>query len=284
MGGFGDLGSAQSVDEMFTKAEEKRDSHAYLLYGGQGVGKTYTAMTADSEPMFVIDTEMRSDLTANEQFEGKDIRIFEPVEISFDDVDPDNPLEDAIDIPATLDNINNAVISLVNGYREGDIEGGVVIVDSMTDIWDWVMEAGKLRLMEANEVDESTFRLENQMDWGGIKSRHYKIVTALRVLTKKHGVDVVMTAREKEKPDYADGGGEHYIKCENSVPFMTGVNIRFTRETRKGQVRHIANFKKIGSNNQPNVEMVDPTFEEIREAVAAGEVPNEEDDNDNDGF
>ncbi|MFB6236993.1 MAG: AAA family ATPase [Halopenitus sp.] len=283
-GAFESLGG-NSHDDMFTNVTEERIAHTYLLYGGQGVGKTYTALTSEQEPIFVIDTEMRTDLTATEKFADKDIRVYEPVEINFDDVDPDNPLEDAIDIPATLDNINNAVIGLVNGCRDGEIEGGTVVFDSVTDLWDWVMEAGKLRLMEANEVDEATFRLENQMDWGGIKSRHYKILTALRVLTKKYNMDVILTAREKEKPDYADGGGEHYIKCENSVPFMSGVNIRFTREVRKGQTRHIANFKKIGANNQPDKELIDPTFEEIRQTVDSGEIDQDEDeDEDDSGF
>lgn len=286
MAGFDSLG-AQSADEMFTSVEQKREAHTYLFYGGQGCGKTYTALTAEQEPIWIIDTEMRSDLTANEQFPEKDIRVYEPVEIDFDEVDSDNPLDDAIDIPSTLDNINNAVISLVNGYREGDLEGGIVVVDSVTDLWDWVMEAGKLRLMEANGVDEATFRLENQMDWGGIKSRHYKIITGLRVLTKKYGVDVVLTAREKERPDYADGGGEHYIKCENSVPFMSGANVRFTKEVRKGNVKHIAKFDKIGSNDQPNIELINPTFEQIRQSVHTGEVPEEasaDDDEDEGGF
>lgn len=285
MSGFDSLGSGSSHDDMFVKTSEKRETHTYLFYGGQGVGKTFTALTSPDEPVFVIDTEMRSDLTANEKFEDKDIRLYEPVEISFEDVDPENPMEDAIDIPKTLDNINNAVISLVNGYREGELEGGTVVVDSVSDLWDWVMEAGKLRLMEANEVDEATFRLENQMDWGGIKSRHYKILTALRVLTKKYDVNVILTAREKERPDYADGGGEHYIRCEKSVPFMTGVNVRFTKETRKGQIKHIASFKKIGANDQPNIDMVNPTFAEIEEAVATGEIPEgDEDDEDGGGF
>ena len=270
---FDSLGGS-STEDLFTNVADKRQAHTYLFYGGQGTGKTYTAMTSEDEPIYIIDTEMRSDLTAGEQFPDKNILVYEPVEINFEDVDPDNPLDDAIDIPATLDNLNNAVISLVNGYRNGDLEGGTVIVDSVTDLWDWVMEAGKLRLMEANGVDEATFRLENQMDWGGIKSRHYKIITGLRVLTKKYGVNVILTAREKERPEYADGGGEHYIKCENSVPFMSGVNIRFTKEARKGQIRHIAKFDKIASNNQPDIEMVDPTFSEILEAVETGEIPD----------
>lgn len=276
--GFGDLGGSTDHEDMFTKVGEERRAHTYLFYGGQGCGKTYTSLTSEDTPIFVIDTEMRSDLTTSEKFPDKDIRVFEPAEISFDSVDEDNPLEDAIDIQASLNNINNAVVSLVNGYREGDLEGGTVILDSVSDLWEWVKEAGKLRLMEANDVDESTFRLDNQMDWGGIKNRHYKIITALRTLTKKYDVDVILTAREKEKPDYTDGGGEHYIRCENKVPFMTGVNIRFVRETQKGQVRHLAKFKKIGANNQPDEELVDPTFTEIRECVETGEVEQEDDD------
>lgn len=279
---FDELGGGASHDDVFKSVQDKRLAHTYLFYGGQGVGKTYTALTAETEPIFVIDTEMRSDLTATEQFPDKDIRIFEPVEINFDEVDPENPLEDAIDIPGTLDNINNAIVSLVNGVRDGDIEDGLVILDSASDLWDWTQEWGKQRLMEENQIDEATFRLENQMDWGMIKGKHYKMLTALRVLTKKYGIDVVLTAREKEIPQYAEGGGEHYIKAENSVPFMTGVNVRFTKEVQKGQVRHLADFRKMGSNNQPDIELVDPTFEDIREAVATGEVDSDDSDSSED--
>ena len=277
MSAFDNLGSTNAND-MFTAVSDKRQAHTYLFYGGQGCGKTYTALTSDIEPVYVIDTEMRSDITATEKFPDKDIRVYEVVDIDFDEVDPEHPLDDAIDIQQTLANINNAVIALVNGVRDGDIEECTVVVDSVTDVWDWVMEAGKLRLMEANEVDEATFRLDNQMDWGEIKRRHYKILTALRVLSKKHGVDTILTAREKQRPEYADGGGEHYIRCENSVPFMSEVNVRFTKDVRKGQVRHIARFEKMGANNQPDIDIIDPTMAEIREMVRTGNVPDQDDE------
>lgn len=279
-GGFGDLGGGGDYEEMFRKVEDIRETFVWLHHGGQGTGKTFTAMQFP-EPVFVIDTELRADLTAGE-FPDRDIRVFEPGEISFDNVDPDNPLEDAIDITRSLDNINNAVIQLVKGYKNGELEGGTVILDSATDLWSWSQEWGKQRLMEENEVNEANFRLENQFDWGMIKNKHNKILNGIRTLNKKYDVEVVLTAREKKIPDYAKGGGEHYIKCENTVPFWADVSIRFTKETRKGQVRHIAHFQKMGANNQPDAELVDPTYDELHEAVTTGEVPNQDDSDDDD--
>lgn len=277
-GGFGSLGGGKEFDEMFTAPDaEERDGHVWLFYGGQGTGKTYTAMSSKNEPVLIIDTELRSDITASE-FPDADIKIFEPAEISFEDVDPDDPLEDAIDIPASIDNINNAVISIVNACREGDLEGGTVVVDSATDLWSWTQEWGKQRLMDSNDVDEATFRLENQFDWGMIKNKHHKILTALQVLSKKYSMDVIFTAREKEKPNYTDGSSEHYIKVENRVPFMAEGSARFTKEVRKGQTKHIVKFDKLGSNEQPVGEMVNPTFEDISKALETGEIPDDDDD------
>ena len=285
-GGFGDLGGDTSHDDLFKSVDdESRDGHVWLLYGGQGTGKTYTGMTAPG-PIFVIDTELRSDITARE-FPGKDIRVFEPAQISFDDVDPDDPLEDAIDIPASLDNINNAVISLVNASREGELEDATVIVDSATDLWSWTQEWGKQRLMEENDVNEANFRLENQFDWGMIKNKHHKILTALQVLSKKYAIDVIFTAREKEKPNYTSGSSEHYIKVENRVPFMAEGSARFTKEVRKGQTKHVVEFDKLGPNDQPAGEMVNPTFPEMTEALETGEIPesaDEDESNDAEGF
>lgn len=287
---FDQLGDDPGHDDLFTPVSEKRLAHVWLLYGGQGTGKTYTSMTFP-EPIFVIDTELRSDLTARGEFDDRDIRIFEPGAISFENVDPSDPLEDAIDIPQSLDNVNNAVITLVNGYREGDIEGGTVVLDSVTDLWDWTQEWGKQRLMQQGDVNEADFRLENQFDWGMIKSKHYKILTGLRSLAKQYGAEVVFTAREKQIPDYAEGGGEHYIKCENSVPFWTEINGRFIRDVHKGQTRHMVDFKKIGPNNQPNERLINPTYEDMVEVLETGEVKSEEeqieseeDGDEDDGF
>lgn len=275
-GGFGELGGGQSYDEMFTPADEERDGHVWLISGGQGTGKTYTTQSSFPEPIFVIDTELRADITANE-LPDRDIRIFEPGSISFEDVDPDNPLEDAIDVTRSLDNINNAVVQLVKGYKEGEIEGGTVLMDSATDLWSWCQEWGKQRLMRENEVNEATFRLDNQFDWGMIKNKHARILNGLTTLSKKYGAEVVFTAREKEIPDYADGGGEHYIKVENRVPFAAEVQFRMTTEVRKGKNRHIADFSngKLGANNQPTGEIVDPTYDQLIKALSDGEVPDD---------
>lgn len=284
---FADLGEADH-DDLFQSVDADRNAHIWLLYGGQGTGKTYTSLTWP-EPIFVIDTELRSDLTIREKFPDKEIKVFQPGEISFEGVDPDNPLDDAIDIPNSLNNLNDGVVSLVNGYRNGELEGGTVIVDSMTDVWDWCQEWGKQRLMEAGDVNEANFRLDNQFDWGMIKGKHYKILTGLRTLAKKYDVEVVWTARERERPNYDTGDVEHYIKAENSVPFWSEINIRFTREVRKGQTRHIATFDKLGANNQPDIELVDPSYEDFEVAIQGGEealeehtAPDEDEDDDSD--
>lgn len=273
------LGSAEvEADDVFDTVDEKREGHVYLFYGEQGSGKTYTSMTGE-EPIHVIDTELRADITAAE-LDNDNIRVTEPAQINIEEVDPDNPLEDAISIPDSLDAVNNAVIALFNSYNSGDIEGGTVVLDSATDLWDWCQEWGKQRLMEENDVNEANFRLENQFDWGMIKNKHYKIFSGLRVLAKRHGVNVVFTAREKERPDYTSGeGSEHYIKCERSVPFWAEVTVRFTKEVRKGKTRHVASFDKLGANNQPAGELVDPDFNMILECVEAGEIPDKEENN-----
>lgn len=270
MSGFDSL-EDEGFDEMFTSVDERREGHIWLLSGGQGTGKTFTTLNSFPEPIFVIDTELRADITANE-LPDRDIKIFEPGEISFENVDPDNPLEDAIDVTRTLDNINNAVIQLVQGYKTGDIEGGTVLLDSATDLWSWCQEWGKQRLMDENEVNEATFRLENQFDWGMIKNKHGRILNGLATLSRKYDAEVVFTAREKQIPDYADSNSEHYIKVENRVPFVSEVQARMTKEVRKGTMQHIATFEKLGANNQPAGEIVNPTYEDMITALETGEI------------
>lgn len=281
-GGFGELGGGQDYSDMFTEPGEKREGHVWLLSGGQGTGKTYTPLHSFPEPVFVIDTELRADITANDdEIEDREVRIFEPGEISFENVDPDNPLEDAIDVTQSLDNINNAVIQLVQGYKSGEIEGGTVVLDSATDLWSWCQEWGKQRLMEENEVNEANFRLENQFDWGMIKNKHARILNGLVTLAKKYDVQVVFTAREKQIPDYADGNSEHYIKVENRVPFVAEIQARMVKDVRKGQTKHIAQFEKLGSNNQPSGEMINPDYDRMITALEEGEIPeNSEEDTD----
>ena len=271
------LGKEVKADDVFDSVEEKREGYVYLFYGEQGSGKTFTAMSGE-RPVHVIDTELRADITAQELGDD-DIRITEPAQINIEEVDPDSPLEDAISIPESLDGVNNAVIALFNSYNNGDIEGGTVVLDSATDLWDWCQEWGKSRLMEAGDVNEANFRLDNQFDWGMIKNKHYKMFSGLRVLAKKHGVNVVFTAREKKRPDYTSGeGSEHYIKCEKTVPFWAEVTVRFSKEVRKGQMKHVATFDKLAANNQPTGELVNPKFEDIQRVVEQGEIPDQKDE------
>jgi hypothetical protein len=129
--------------------------------------------------------------------------------------------------------------------------------------------------MEENEVNEANFRLENQFDWGMIKNKHARILNGLTTLSKKYDVEVVFTAREKKIPDYADSSSEHYIKVENRVPFVAEIQTRMTKEVRKGKTVHIAQFEKLGANNQPSGELVNPSYDEMIHALNEGEIPDD---------
>ena len=190
-----------------------------LLYGDTNVGKTFCSMTFP-EPIFVIDTEKRANKTKKYHYAGKDVRVFDPVEIKDNYVDD----ADAIDYAASIDNITNFVVALNNKIQSGEITKGTLVVDSLTDIWKWVQEWGKVRLAKKGKLDRELMSINNQFDWGIMNGKNARLMMLFKHVTNK-GINFVGTARETNVPDYVASKQAaklptEKIRVQKDVPFV----------------------------------------------------------------
>ena len=104
-----------------------------LVWGPPGVGKSYFALSCP-EPIRVISTEGGIS-QLYKQFEGKDIQVMEcsepytePLEIQGKkDTDPFS-----VDPVVSLEKIDAATMALK------DVKDGTIVVDSISDIWEWM--------------------------------------------------------------------------------------------------------------------------------------------------
>jgi len=257
-------------EEILTKPQPVSDMKTgidVLLYGDTNVGKTYCSMTFP-EPIFVIDTEKRAEKSKKYHYPGKDIRIFDPVTIKDDYVDD----EDAIDYAASIDNITNFVVALNRKIQSGEITQGTLVVDSLTDIWKWVQEWGKVRLAKKGKLDRELMSIKNQFDWGIMNGKNARLMMLFKHVTRK-GLNFVGTARETNVPDYVQANQTaklptEKIRVQKDVPFVFSsiLNLKLRRiKTPTGfNTKYLTDVVKLDTldYNQPPIENID--FEKIK--------------------
>ena len=214
------------------QADETKKGLDVLFFGDANSGKTYIAHTFP-EPIFIIDTERRANKTKQYHFPGKDVRPFRPMEISTK-IKTLGSIEDTVDFEGSVDNLTNVLIEFHNKVASGEIKQGTLVVDSMSDVWWWVQEWGKIRLAKKEKIDLVTFRLKQQFDWGMMNDRHYKLIVVMRKLLD-YGINLVATAREKRCPEYVATplavSMSDRIRAQKDVPFWfsTIINLQVRR-------------------------------------------------------
>lgn len=189
------------------------------LYGKQGCGKTFTALWLAEDlakrrggKILLIDTENGSDKYAIATQRG-----IHPEPFVFDVVR------------------TRSLTEILSGLRSLPPEYAVVVIDSITHVWEAALEAWQAR----NPGREPALR-----DWGPIK-RPYKELMRWIVGT---ACDVIVCGREKALFQDVDGKLENVgfgIKAEGETLYETDVVIRMTQERRKdGSVIPVAVVEK----------------------------------------
>ncbi len=150
-----------------SEAESKRGLKIGL-YGDFGTGKTHFALTAP-EPIFIIDTEIGAAPLAH-IFKDKDIKIL--------DVAEENGSKSYEKIVEAIDHIT----------QQENV--GTVIIDSVTDLWEFAQEHAKIEIFKIKPEQ----RLAQQWDWGVINKLYLKLILKLLKLN----CNLILTARESE--------------------------------------------------------------------------------------
>jgi hypothetical protein len=189
------------------------------IYGDYATGKTHFALTCP-EPVYILDTENGSPpLTHN--FKGKDIRVLDCGEV---------------DGTISFEKIQNAIDYILT---KGD--AGTIIIDSVSDLWEFAQEYGKVKIFKISVLD----RLKQQWDWGKI---NYLYLNIIKKLINSNS-NIIFTARESEV--YAGAGQPTNIvkpKWQKSTGFHLDFVIHNTKRIDKlGNVSFNSNIEKSRS-------------------------------------
>ena len=169
------------------ETDDKEHIWRILGYGNPGTGKTHFGFTMP-EPVFCIDTENKAHSITN-KFD-KEIYLFEA-----------NNYDEAVNaLNQSLDALEAVYAGDVDEFPEGT--RGTIMVDSMSNLWDWAQQ--KYMEMaypgrERNEVNfQSALQGGNDSDWQSIKRLHNE---RFRERMVKSSFNLYWTATSQE--DYA---------------------------------------------------------------------------------
>lgn len=162
----------------------------YLKFGVTGrpkTGKTRFALSCPS-PIYVIETEPGLKPLS---------KLFPEKEIYYIDAYvPDAEGVFEADVSKTLEKISAAVKIIRQKCNADPKSVGTVVLDSVTDIWKWVMEWMKLEILKIDR----TARVRQQWDYGHANGKYQNIIMQFISLP----CHIVLTAQDKE--EYAGAG------------------------------------------------------------------------------
>ena len=230
-----------------------------------------------------MDTEGRANLTKKYQFPNKNIEVVELLEVKEEFIP--KSLSDAIDITGTIDKITQEIIRLNRKAKSGEIKGGTVVIDSLTDVWSWAQYSGKESLAKAGKVDMNLSSLKFAPDWSIINGINYRIIVGLRNLLR-YGVNVIGTARFGEIPDFAvekmhtTPTFESEIRSQKDTAFwFSTIAKQFTQKQRipdkqEVKLRYLSELKKLETFDIRETDTIEglnfQKLKEIREKYRSG--------------
>jgi len=218
-----------------------------LSYGNYNTGKTHFALSSD-EPIFIIDTENGAAPLADKFPNAKVINI---ANMGTDNIDEKDEV-------TNFENYQNAVNHIVN---LPDAEVGTVIIDSISDIWDWAQAYGKVKVFKIKVED----RLNQQWDWGVINKLYLK---PLQRLINKN-CNLIVTAREAEAYDGpGKPSGRYTPKCQKKTPYWVDIVLYHQMRFINKQIQFHAKVEKCRQKGELAGTSIDnPNLNKIKELI-----------------
>ena len=240
----------QQVKEIkFKTLKEMKENRGIkiLSYGNFSSGKTHFALSSE-KPLFIIDTENGASPLADKFPDAKVLNISNMDNNNIEEKDEVNNFQNYID---TIDYLCSLP----------DEEVGTIVIDSISDIWEWAQAYCKIKIFKIGIED----RLKQQWDWGIINKAYLK---PLKKLINKN-CNVIITARESEV--YAGAGKPSGIfepKCQKKTPYWLDIvlyhQIKFINRKIQFQVK----INKCRQNGELIGKIIaDPTVNKIKKLI-----------------
>lgn len=216
-----------------------------LSYGNFSTGKTHFALSSD-KPVYIIDTENGASPLANKFPDAKILNIYECNENELNEKDDIRNLEKFQDV------VNYLILN---------DEPKTIIVDSVSDIWEWSQAYAKTKIFKIPIEN----RFQQQWDWQ-VPNKIY--LTQIRKLINKN-CDIIFVARSGE--EYAGAGqpiGKYKPQCQKKTPYWVDIvlehNIKFINK----QLIFSAEVKKCRQNEKIIGKIIEnPSLNKIKELL-----------------
>jgi hypothetical protein len=239
--------------KMETKIEFKNLSEAkqtrglkVLSYGNFSTGKTHFALSSE-KPVYIIDTENGASPLADK---FPDAKILNICNMNGDDVEEKDEVKN-------FENFQQAVDYLCS---IPDSEIGTIIIDSISDFWEWCQAYGKIKVFKLSIED----RLKAQFDWGVI-NKLYK--AQINKLINKN-CNLILTARETEIYNGLNPSGRYQAKCQKTTPYFVDIVLYHEMKFINKQFQFQAKIDKCRQDGNMVGKIIEnPSLEKIQELL-----------------
>lgn len=232
------------------EAAENEPRWSILAWAEPGKGKSHFAYTMP-DPIVFVDTEGKADELAD-KFTAKDIHIF---------------------TPSDYDEAKAAVekgLEVLDAYRTQQDRIGTIVVDSMSDMWEWAQTKYVDVYYPNQSRDEVNLSAgigtSESSDWKQIKAYHNAKFRKQMVESPYH---LCWTAMEKDDFDAVLNDGEKRAKKpagEKTNVYKADEVFRIREDS---QGRPVGELHKSGKIKHRYTGLVYPTFDKHREVVEA---------------
>ena len=229
------------------------------VHGRPKSGKTRFALTCPP-PVYIIETEPGLKPL---------IKLFPEKEIYFVDIyEPDYSGVFESDATKTLEKFDAAIKLIRQKVIENPNSVGTVVVDSVTDIWKWVMEWMKIEILKIDK----TARVRQQWDYQHANTKYQNIMMQIIALP----THVVITAQDKA--EYVGAGQPSGVyepswmwQTPQWVDIILGL-VKF-RDPKLGEICYTSTIEDSRHMNENTLkpiagtEIIDPTFDKVLEII-----------------
>ena len=133
------------------EAAETDHTWKIMVWADPGAGKTHFSYTMP-EPVCIVDTENKADDIAH-KFKDKEVRLWQP-----------SNFDEAVDA-------RDQALDVLELYQEKTGETGTLVIDSMSDMWEWAQYKYIQEWYPNTPPDQVNMDLQ---DWGKVKDYHNK--------------------------------------------------------------------------------------------------------------
>lgn len=196
----------KSIKDLFKPSVELEVVHGLKIgvYGRWKVGKTHFALTAPL-PVYVVDTEgsARTNVKLFSKERQDNIYISEVINWA-------DKKDKKVDLMASLDATMDSIDVLTDMIVEQPDANGTIVIDSASDIWDWLNQ-----WLELSASRTSAGNI-NRLEWGKANRRY----TEFMYMLLRSRWNVVMTFRSFEAvSDKGQSLGYDQPKWQKNTPY-----------------------------------------------------------------